>query len=251
MMAAGSGNGARSSRVRWSAHAGEREWTSAVVIAIERHLREALAASPRIWLLLSGGSTPVPVYRALADRPLDWERITLSLVDERDAPADSAGSNARLVRENLLRGQAAAAPFLPLREMAPAASTAVAACNARWPAFSAGEGPLCALAVLGMGADGHVASLFPRAANLDDVLASSEPYALVDAHGCPAAGEWPWRISLTPAGLAAPLTRLLLLRGEDKRALFERALGDGPATELPVRVAIDAGATPLEVHWSP
>lgn len=244
----------RHERVVWHALADPQRWVETAVTLIRGALEAELATHAATGLLLSGGSTPAPVYRALAEQALPWARVVISLVDDRDVEATAEGSNVRLVGETLLRAQAAAARFVPLRAPGQTLSAAVAARNAEWP-FAPGEAgraqPTLALAVLGMGDDGHTASLFPGAANLDAALASREPYAAIDARGCAGAGQWPQRISLTPAGLAQARRRLLLLRGADKRATFERALEDGDARALPIRLAIDLDGAPLQVLWCP
>lgn len=226
--------------------ADEREWIEASVAAIARSLDAAAASAPGdVRLLLSGGTTPAPVYRALAAQPLDWSRVIVGLVDERDVEPQADGSNARLVRESLLRDRAASARFEPLRAAGRPLQQDVAEANARWPLAPV------AVCVLGMGDDGHTASLFPGAVDLAAALASREPYATIDASGCAAAGAYPCRISLTPAGLAQSALRLLLIRGAAKRVVFERALKEGEASELPVRIALDLPGEPLHVHWCP
>ena len=231
-----------SARIDWHAHADEAAWARAATAEIAAALQAALDVHAETWLLLSGGNTPAPVYRALAGATLDWSRVVVSLVDERDVEPDAIGSNARLVRETLLHDQAAAARFVPLRAAGQSLADAVAAGNATARAH-------IAMAVLGMGDDAHVASLFPQAANLDAALASSGTYAAIDARGCAGAGEWPWRISLTPAGLAQARRRLLLLRGERKRSVFQRALQADDWREAPIRAAIDGAGPALRVDW--
>jgi 6-phosphogluconolactonase len=220
------------------------QWSWAAAVAIAASLRRDLMALPRARLLVSGGTTPAPVFDALARAPLEWERVDIALVDERWLRPDDPDSNAHLVREHLLRGNAAAARFEPLTRPGRSIEEAVADANlhARQPA---------GIVVLGMGDDGHTASLFPRMRGLDDALESRNAYVAVDASGCAGAGPWPRRISLTPAGLAPAPTRLLLLRGPGKRERFERALAGSDMRAMPVRLAFLTPGAPLHVYWSP
>jgi 6-phosphogluconolactonase len=84
---------------------------------------------------------------------------------------------------------------------------------------------------------------------LEQALASPASYVAVDAGGCPGAGPWPRRISLTPAGLAPAATRVLLLHGEDKRQGFERALAGTDPRDMPVRIAFTTPGATLDVYW--
>jgi 6-phosphogluconolactonase len=225
-------------------HANDDQWAWAAAVSASASLRRELEARPRARLLVSGGSTPAPVFRALAQAPLEWKRVDIALVDERWLLPDDPDSNAHLVREHLLRGHAAEARFESLTRPGRSIEAAVADANllARNPP---------AVVLLGMGGDGHTASLFPHMRGLDDALASPNAYVAVDATGCPGAGPWPLRISLTPAGLAPAGTRLLLLRGQGKRDVFERALAGDDPRELPVRVAFRTPGATLHVHWCP
>src|SRR3546814_13414069 len=89
-----------------------------------------------------------------------------------------------------------------------------------------------------MGDDGHTASLFPGMLGLEQALASPTAYVAVDASGCPGSGQWPRRISLTPAGLEPSRMRLPLIRGEHQRRLFDPALDGTDPPELPHRLPL-------------
>lgn len=224
-------------------HASIDEWVWASAVAIAADLRRDLALRPRARLLLSGGNTPAPVYQALAKAPLDWPRVDVALVDERWLLPDDPDSNARLVRTHLLHHYAAAARFEAMTQPGRRIEEAVAIANAH------AQQPV-AIAVLGMGDDGHTASLFPGMADLERVLASRQSYVAVDATGCPGARQWHRRISLTPAGLANAQARALLIQGARKREVFEQALADGDVKRWPVLAALGGDeVSPLQVHW--
>lgn len=222
----------------------DEQWTWAIAVAVATALRRDLQQHPRARLLVSGGKTPAPVFRALSQAPLDWARIDVALVDERWLRPDDPDSNAHLVREHLLRGHAAAARFETLTRAGRSIEEAVSDAN-----LHARQPP--AIVLLGMGDDGHTASLFPRMRSLDHALQSPNAYVGIDASGCAGAGPWPRRISLTPAGLMPAQTRLLLIRGEEKRAVFERALEGTDPHELPVRIAFTTPGATLQVYWCP
>lgn len=232
------------SRVRFHAYESQIQWTWASAIAISSALGRDLQQRPRGRLLLSGGSTPAPIYAALSKAPLEWNRVDVALVDERWLQPSDPDSNARLVRESLLQHKAAGTRFETLTRPGRSIEEAVNTANlhARHPA---------GVVVLGMGEDGHTASLFPGMQDLDEALASPESYVQVDAAGCPGAGNWRRRISLTPAGLAPASARILLIRGERKRALLDRVLAADDPLEYPIRVAYTTPGPPLDVHWCP
>jgi len=240
--------------VRWHDHADEADLVAAVCEPILQSIAEDRRAARDTLLLLSGGSTPVPVYRALAGELAalapGTTRLTLTLVDDRFVAPDDPGSNERMLRETfasvLGEGTAARARWWPLVDWPGGRQRSVARANERL----AGTPPP-SLVLLGMGDDGHTASLFAGSPDLDAALASRQAYVALDAHGCPGAGPWPLRITLTPAGWRPARRRLLLVRGAHKRAVVERALREPIATALPVAAAITVGDAPLDVHWAP
>ncbi len=217
-------------------------WTWAAAVAISSAMRRALEQQPRARLLLSGGTTPAPVFRALSKAPLDWSRVDIGLVDERWLLPSDKDSNAYLVSAHLLRNHAASAHFESLTRPGRSIEMALSAANLHAQRIPS-------VVVLGMGDDGHTASLFPGMHGLDAALASAYPYVAVDAVGCAGAGPWPRRISLTPTGLEPAPTRLLLLRGEGKRKVFERALAGTDPREMPIRIAFNTPGATLDVYW--
>jgi len=118
-------------------------------------LEKAIKDRGKAVLVVSGGSTPKPFFMSLAKRSLDWEKVMVTLADERCVNEQSSQSNARLVKESLLQGPAAAAKLMPLysekkteQEAAEAASDQLAGL------------PRYDVVILGMGGDGHTASIF-------------------------------------------------------------------------------------------
>ena len=233
-----------SGRMRLHTYDSTTQWAWGAAVSMASALGRSLEARPRARLLLSGGSTPAPVYSALAKAPLEWGRVDVALVDERWLQPNDPDSNARLVRDTLLGHQAAGARFETLTQPGRSIEEAVATANmhARSPAD---------VVVLGMGEDGHTASLFPHMMGLGHALSTPAAYVAVDATGCPGAGAWTRRISLTPAGLAPARTRLMLVRGARKRELLDRVVAGDDPMEYPARIALLTPGAVLHVHWCP
>jgi len=235
-------------RVRLHQFPHERDWVKAAAGAIAGGLAQCVQHNGSARLLLSGGGTPAPVYTELVYQSLDWNGVDIGLVDERFLPEGDANRNDELIRRTLLRempiaNAAAQAVFIPLIAPGDTLESAVDAANRN--AQSAG------VVVLGMGDDGHTASLFPGMKGLDAALIADTPYVAVDAAGCPGSQTWPLRISLTPAGLASAMTRILLIRGEGKRTLLERVVSGSDVHEYPVRLAWKTPGPVLDVYWCP
>jgi 6-phosphogluconolactonase len=202
----------------------------------------AVQARGRATLAVSGGSTPRGLFAALAACELPWADITVTLVDERWVSPDHPDANARLVREHLLQGRAASARFVGLTTSAATPFEAVAEVDAR---LRAEVMPLD-VAVLGMGEDGHTASFFPGAAELETALHDT-PFLCCGIRP-PRAPHL--RMTLTlPCLLGA--TRLFLhLLGAGKRAVLEAAMQDGPVAVLPVRAVLHNQRLPLAIHYA-
>jgi len=209
-------------------------------------LRTALSERDHAHLALSGGSTPGPAYRALANIDIAWEQVNIGLVDERCVPADDAASNEALIRTTMLTGRAQAANFLPMCSENDHSPTAAAAANSQYETLQ----PLDVV-MLGMGSDGHTASWFPGAQNFRDAVEDNgKTVVAVDATGCPVAGNHPDRLSLTLSAIATAGTAILLISGEEKYDVLASASARRHK-DCPIKYAIDALGTRLVVIWSP
>jgi 6-phosphogluconolactonase len=191
-------------------------------------------------LIVSGGNTPKRYFAALAESAIDWARVTVTLADERCVADDNPRSNARLLRENLLRDHAAAARFAPLADSRLSPDQELAAARAR-----IADLPLPAdLVVLGMGDDGHTASWFPGADNLAEAI---DPGArnLVLPMRAPGAPEP--RLTLTARVILRARALALHIEGADKLATLARAFADGPAEAMPIRAALRGAGDRLTI----
>jgi 6-phosphogluconolactonase len=211
----------------------------AVVSALEAGLRRGDGAG----LAATGGRSPGAVYDLMALAPLDWSRVRVTLTDERWVDPSSPDSNERLARERLLVHRAADALFHPLRDREPNPEAAAAHASAllhAWPPFDA--------VMLGMGEDGHVASLFPGSPALARGLDPAAPacIAVPAGEGRPPSQE---RLSLTIRPLTAAGLVVILTSGAAKRAVLEQALAGGDPNELPVRAVLQS-ARSVRILWT-
>jgi 6-phosphogluconolactonase len=219
----------------------KQDLADALSEAITANLKAGIAARGKASLAVSGGSTPTLLFRTLSARPdIAWDKVTVTLVDERWVDETSDRSNARLVKANLLQGRAAAARFVPLYQggtMPDVGKTAAALANVPRPRD---------VAILGMGNDGHTASFFPGGDNLSAALTGEGPVVAIAA---PGAGEP--RVTLTLSQLLAARALYLHIEGEEKVKTLEQAEAEGPVEDMPVRAILRQTQTPLTIYWSP
>jgi 6-phosphogluconolactonase len=214
----------------------------ALAIHVAEDLRAALRSRGRASLVVSGGRTPAPFFAALSQQTLDWAKVWVTLADERWVDESDADSNAALVRKHLLQRQAAGANFVPLKNSAATPAQGEKACEA---AIAAMPRPFDVV-LLGMGDDGHIASLFPQAPQLKEALAMDSDRLCMAIDPLTAAHP---RISLTLPALLASRRVIVLFSGAGKWAVYQRALQPGPAEALPVRAMLRQSEVPVEIYY--
>lgn len=226
--------------MRTFAFPGADALAEALATRLEGLIGEALAARGRASIAVSGGRSPVALFERLSTAKLDWAGVTITLVDERCVAADDPASNERLVRDHLMQGRASAASFIPLRADADTAAALMAAESAIRPLL-----PFDAV-LLGMGEDGHTASLFPGDATLAMGLDPAGE-ALVLPATAPVAPHA--RLTLSLAAIVQSRVILLQIAGAAKQRVYQQALGNGPAQDMPIRAVLRQRGAPVEV-WA-
>jgi len=194
--------------------------------------------------VVSGGKTPARLLTQLSREKVDWPKVWITLADERWVEPVADASNERMVREKLLVGPAADARFVGLKNPA---QTPEAGADWAWRALSRVPRPFD-IVVLGMGDDGHTASLFPGSLALSRALDASAPAGCVavNALATPHA-----RVSLNLAALLDARRIVLHIEGESKWQVYQRARVPGSAAELPVRSILHQKEVPVDVFWAP
>jgi 6-phosphogluconolactonase len=216
----------------------------ALAATIAARLAAAIELRGRASLVVSGGRTPVGVFDLLSRQPLDWHAVTITLADERWVAPTHEDSNEHLVRSHLLRREAAAARFVPLKTAAATPEEGVAQAAA---ALSEIARPFDVV-VLGMGSDGHTASLFPEASELPAALDPEAPLPCIAVR--PPRAPYP-RMTLTLRALLEARAILVEIAGADKRGVIERALLPGDEAEMPIRAVLRQRKVPVDIFWSP
>lgn len=207
-----------------------RELAEGLALAVAAALSRVISEKGHAVLAVSGGTTPALFFDCLSHREITWNKVTVTLVDERQVGEDSARSNARLVKQMLLRNNASQAKFVPLFQNTAAAAKLQ-----------------LDVVVLGMGEDGHTASFFPGGDNLAKALDPKGDCALFTMEA-PAAGEP--RLTYALPKLIAASRLFLHIEGEKKQQVLEKALTDHDSMAMPIRAVLQAPSS-LLVYWCP
>ena len=198
-------------------------------------IETALEARDEAFIALPGGKTPIPIFERLAAKKIDWNRVTIIPTDDRLVPITDPLSNAATIAHHFLPKGARVLPIV-VKDAADY-HTAGEAANAqladlRWPPD---------LVWLGVGTDGHTASLF-EGPDLEEALEGPKRRRAIGVMPDPLPPEAPVaRVTLSRAAILSARMVMLTLSGSEKRAVVERALAEGPSSEAPIgRVLADA-----------
>jgi len=216
--------------------------SAAAAQQIAKRLTGRLNGHGAASLVVSGGKTPKQCFAELSEIALDWSKVHVVPSDERWVPASNDDSNEKLVREQLLQKFAADAHFVPFYS---ADTDIVERCQALDETVRLGPFPF-ACCLLGMGEDGHFASLFPDADNLRQGLNIDSRYLCLPVTTTASPYQ---RVSLTLAALSRSDEVILLMFGEGKRQVFARAMAAD--STLPVAHLIRNKRAPVNLYWAP
>lgn len=226
----------QSSSVIFLEYGSRDEASQALAAEIAETIRSALDRDGEAAVVVSGGTSPVAFFHALREMPLNWGNVTLLPSDERNVPAGHSDRNDAMIEREFLVGPAADARLLGMLPRG----------NENDPCLDNDSRIHFDAVILGMGTDGHTASLFPDSPDIEQDLSSNRNVVNVDVPRLDAG-----RISLTPAALLNSSRIDLLFFGDDKRSVYEQAMAPGPVSELPVRAILHQDRVPVRVFWAP
>jgi len=216
-----------------------------LAVDIARRLTEAVTARGAASLVVPGGSTPGRLFDALTGQEAPWDKVQVTGTDERWLPHGDPDTHETLVRTRLLKGRASEATYVSLKTGSPTPAGAEPAVEA---AISRMPRPFD-VTLIGMGDDGHIASLFPQASGLEGALDPQSPLLVASFHVPEAAGS-PDRMSLSLSALLDSRFLGVLITGDAKLSTLERAEAGDDAREMPVRALLNQDRTPVTVFWS-
>ncbi len=223
------------------------ELTAALQQECEQALTAAVEDRGEATFMVSGGSSPEALYKSMSNSDLPWESIYVALVDERWVDFAHDKSNEAFVVKSLIQNKAAATNLIGMKNTAESAQEGLADCEAAYQQLAQ---PFD-ITILGMGSDGHTASLFPNANGLQEALTTDALCAAINAHPSEVTGAITERMTLSLNGLLQSKALVLLLTGEEKLNVFRAAQAGTDVNEMPIRALLQQDKVPLTVYWAP
>ena len=214
-------------------------------------INQAIEAKGQAIVVFSGGSTPKPLFEALASDEIDWARVVVTLVDERWVDHNHTLSNSAFLQTYLLDLIDGPKPeFVTLYQSAETVEESCSLVLESYKKLTNSSGSAMQafdVVVLGMGSDGHTASFFPDAANINELVDPNSTDALLT---CSSPTTQVPRITWSVPCLLNTSFLALHITGETKADVFQRACVNHNAFELPIRCAIFQDTTKLQVFYA-
>ncbi len=231
--------------IEWWDYDDAAEMAGAVAGDVQFVIESAIEARGAAVIALSGGKTPVPIYDKLAVAKLDWKRVTIVPTDERVVPLGDAMSNVTMIAKAFLPKGARVMPVVPnaTADYKAAGRSADALMqDLHWPL------DLC---LLGVGGDGHTASIFPGP-DYEEALSGPRERRALGVMPDPLPPEAPVaRVSLSRQGIVTARALMIACTGTDKRRVIERAIEQGPSSPHPIGRVLADVELPVDIHWAP
>ena len=231
--------------VEWWEYDSVAELADAVAGDVQFVIESALDARGGCVIALSGGKTPIPIYAKLAAAKLDWKRVTIIPTDERIVPIGDALSNVTMIGKTFIPKGARVMPIVP--QATPDYKAAGRSADAlmqdlHWPLD---------LVLLGMGEDGHTASIFPGA-DYDEALSGPRERRALGVMPDPLPAEAPVpRVTLSRQGIVTAKAITVVVTGARKRKVLEDAIKQGESSSYPIGRVLADVELPVDIHWAP
>lgn len=220
----------------------EDEWADAVAGDIGFIIEQALDARGQALVAFPGGGTPGPIFARLARAKLKWKNVTIIPTDDRLVAVNDPLSNVAGIAKVFIPLGARVLPIATENKDHKLAGNAADARlqDLHWPPD---------LVWLGIGADGHTASIFPGP-DLDEALNGPKARRAVGVMPDPLPAEAPVpRVTLTRAAILSARTLIIAIRGNEKQKVLERAIADGPGSGVPIGRVLADYEQPIDIHW--
>ena len=230
--------------IDWHEYENFEGLNSSLAATMAAQLQEKIKQSGEAVLAVSGGNTPKQLFHCLSQLDINWSCVTIVLVDERWVATEQSTSNEYLVREYLLQHFAQAARFIGLKNQYPTAQLGQSMCNEQLAGIEHID-----VLLLGMGDDGHTASIFPclDEAHLNSLLDIQNPRKAMAVTPATAPHE---RMTLTASFLLKSQHRYLLIKGEHKKHVYQQAMHNDQVSSMPIRLFMHATDTPLQIYYA-
>jgi 6-phosphogluconolactonase len=236
---------AMNEEIEWWDYEDHDEMADAVAGDIQFIIESAIEARGGAVVALAGGKTPVPIYAKLAKAKLEWKRVTIIPGDERIVPLGDPLSNVTMIAKTFLPIGARVMPVVPTATAdykAAGRSADALMQDLHWPL------DLC---LLGVGSDGHTASIFPGP-DFDEALNGPKERRMLGVMPEPLPADAPVaRVTLSRAAIVSSAAVMIAVTGAEKRKVIEAAIQQGASSNYPIGRVLADTELPVDIHWAP